>query len=63
MCSAHKHHRVCTIGLCAMGHCVLVHFVVGGFELVGLPRHCWEGSVVDRLPTVGYWLGFKVDYF
>ena len=45
-CSAHKHHRVCTVGLCATGRCVLVHFVMGGFGWVGLLRHCWEGLVV-----------------
>ena len=63
MCSSHKLHRVCMVGLCAMGHCILVHSIVGGFGLVGLSWHCWEGSVVDRLPTVGYWLGSKADYF
>ena len=57
MCNVHKHHRVCMVGLCTMEHHVLVHFVVGGFGLADLPRHCWEGLVVDRLPAVGYWLG------
>ena len=51
------------VGSCAMGCCVLVHFVVGGFGLAGLPQHCWEGSVVDCLPMVGYWLGSEADYF
>ena len=63
MCSAHKHHRVCTVGLCTMERCVLVHFVVGGFGLAGLPWHCWEGSVVDHLPAVGYYLGSGANYF
>ena len=63
MCSAHKHHRVCTVGLCETECCVLVHSVVGGFGLVGLPRHCWEGSVVDRLLAIGYCLGCGVSYF
>ena len=63
MCSSHKCHRVCTVGLCAMGRCVLVHFVVGGFGLAGLPWPCWEGSVVDCLPAVGYCLGYGTSYF
>ena len=63
MCSAHKHHIVCTVGLCAMGRYILVHFVVGGFGRVGLLWHYWEGLVVDRLPLVGYWLGSRADYF
>ena len=63
MCNAHKHHRVCMVGLCATGHCVLVHSVMGGFGLDGLPQHCWEGSVVDRLPLVGYFLGCGPGYF
>ena len=63
MCSARRPHKVCTVGLCAMGHYVLVHLVVGGFGWVGLLQHCWEGLVVDHLPTVGYWPGSRADYF
>ena len=63
MCSAHKHHRVCTIGLCETRRCVLVHLVVGDFGWVSLLRHCWEGLVIDRLPVVGYWLGSGADYY
>ena len=63
MCSAHKHHIMYTVGLCAMGHCILVRLVMGGFELVGFPWHCWEGLVVDRLPVVDYFLGSGLDYF
>ena len=51
------------VGLCATRHYVLVHLVVGGFGQVDALQHCWEGSVVDRLPTVDYGLVFGVDYF
>ena len=51
------------VGLCTMGRCILVHLVVGDFGWVGLLWHFWEDLVVDRLPAVGYWLGFKADYF
>ena len=63
MCNAHKHHRVYKGCLCTTERCVLVHSIVGGFGRVGLLWHCWEGLVVDRLPTVDYWLGSKVDCF
>ena len=62
MCSAHRPHRVCMVGLCTTKRYVLVHLVMGGFGQVGLLQHFWEGLVVDRLPAVGYWLGFGVDY-
>ena len=51
------------VGLCTMGHYVLVHSVVGGFGMSGLPQHCWEGSVVDRLPVFDCFLGFGLSYF
>ena len=52
MCSSHKHHRVCTVGLCATGHCVLVHFVMG---VLGWPVcHGIVGRV--RLLTASLWL-------
>ena len=63
MCNADKHHKVCTVGLCATERCVLVHFVMGSFGVVGLLWHCWEGSIVDRLPVVGYFLGCGASYF
>ena len=62
MCSAHRPHIVCMVGLCATGNSALVHLVVRGFGLVNLPWHCWEGLVVDCLPVVGYFLGCGVDY-
>ena len=34
-----------------------MNLVVDDFGLGGLPRHCWEGLVVDRLPTVDCYLG------
>ena len=36
---------------------------MGDFGKVVLLQHCWEGLVVDGLPTVGYWLGSGADYF
>ena len=63
MCSAHRPHRVCMVGLCTTGRCVLVHLVAGGSRLADLPWHCWEGSVVDHLPVVGYFLGCRAGYF
>ena len=32
------------------------------FWLTGLPRHCWEGLVVDHLPAVDCCLGSGVGY-
>ena len=40
----------------------MVHLVVEDFGLVGLPWHCWEDLVVDRLPVVDCYLSFGVDY-
>ena len=37
--------------------------VVEDFGLASFPRHCWEGLVVDRLPTVDCCLGFGLGYF
>ena len=37
--------------------------VAEDFGLASLPRHCWEGLVVDRLPAVDYCLGFGLGYF
>ena len=51
------------VGLCATGHYVLVCLVMGGFELADLLRHCWEGSVVDPVPTIDYCLGYGAGYF
>ena len=62
MCSAHKHHIVCMVWLCATGCCVLVQFVVGGFGWVGLLWPCWEDLVVDHLPAVDCCLGYRLDY-
>ena len=31
--------------------------------LAGLLRNCWEGSVVDHLPAIGYFLGCGGGYF
>ena len=50
------------VGLYTMERCVLVRLVVGGFELVSLPRHCWEGSVVDHLLMVGCCLDSWLSY-
>ena len=49
------------IGLCEMERYVLVHLVMGGSGLASLSWHCWEDSVVDRLPVVGYCLGCGVS--
>ena len=27
------------------------------------PQHCWEGLVVDRLPSIDCFLGSGLDYF
>ena len=62
MYSAHRPHRVCMVGWCTMGHCALVHFVTGVFVLAGLLQHCWEDSVVDHLPVVGYFFGCGEGY-
>ena len=62
MCSSHRPHRVCMVGLYATGRCVLVRLVMGDFGQVSFPWHCWVGLVVDHLPAVNYWLGFGVDY-
>ena len=51
------------VGLYAMGCCILVHLVIEDFGLAGFPWHCWEGLVVDRLPTVGYCLGCGASCF
>ena len=51
------------VGMYAMEHCILVHLVMEGFGRVILPRHCWGGLVVDYLPAVDYWIGFRVGYF
>ena len=37
--------------------------VVEDFGLGGLPQHCSEGLVVDRLPAVDSFLGSKTGYF
>ena len=63
MCNAHRHHKFYMVGLCTTRHYVLVDFVMGGFGLVGLLQHCWEGSVVDHLPAVGYFLGCGAGCF
>ena len=62
MCSAHRPHIVCTVGLFATERCILVHLVVEDFGLAGLPRHCWEDLVVDCLPAVDCFLGSGVSY-
>ena len=51
------------VGLYAMRHYVSVHLVMEDFGLASLLWHCWEGLVVDRLPTVDYWIGFEVGCF
>ena len=50
------------VGLYTMGRCVLVHLVEEDFGLASLPRHYWEGLVVDHLLAVDYCLGSEVGY-
>ena len=40
-----------------------MRLVAEDFGLAGLPRHCWEGLVVDHLPVVDCCLGFGLGYF
>ena len=62
MCSACRPCIVCMVGLSAMECCILVHLVIEDFGLAGSPWHCWEDLVVDRLPAVDCFLGFRVSY-
>ena len=39
-----------------------VDLVMEDFGQVGLPRHCWEGLLVDLLPVIDYWVGFRASY-
>ena len=62
MCSARRPRIMCTIGLYAMDRCVLVHLVIEDFGLVCFPQNYWEDLVVDCLPAVNCFLGFRVGY-
>ena len=50
------------VGLYATRCYVSVQLVMEDFWLDGLPWHCWEGLVVDRLPMVDCFLGSGVSY-
>ena len=62
MCSSHRPHIVCTVGLYATEHCILVHLVIEDFGLAGSLWHCWEDLVVDRLLAADCCLGSRVGY-